>query len=74
MKGESKPWTAADDIILRDAMTTSLDIMKVSRGHKFSFGKATPTDVEERWQALLYDPVIGAYVVVFEVSSLLIVL
>eukprot|EP01122_Echinamoeba_exundans_P006871 TRINITY_DN2001_c0_g1_i1.p1 TRINITY_DN2001_c0_g1~~TRINITY_DN2001_c0_g1_i1.p1 ORF type:complete len:174 (+),score=25.13 TRINITY_DN2001_c0_g1_i1:309-830(+) len=40
---------------LRDAVTTSLDLEKVSRGHKFSFGKASVVDIEERWHYLLYN-------------------
>ena len=52
-------WKPADDILLIDAVEQLNDLALVHVGVKFSC-RFTLEEVQERWYALLYDPVISA--------------
>jgi len=59
--GQPRPWTPQDDIILRDAVQNSNDFLKITKNIRFSFGRPTPKELEDRWKTLLFDPVLGEY-------------
>jgi hypothetical protein len=38
------------------------DVAKIAKLTKFSFGKAKPLEVQERWRQMLYDREVSEYV------------